>query len=104
MNSPSSVNPDKEWEEMAKAWVSTLPDGKALSPDEIQAWLQSNQAHLPDHIKSIPLRQLLQRFANFHSTITQPTQVLTYAHKFAYFYQLIYINVHPNCCFFMGKS
>ncbi|KAK1359606.1 Serine/threonine-protein kinase RIO1-like [Heracleum sosnowskyi] len=77
MNNPNS---ESEWEVMAKEWVSTLPEGKIISPDEIEAW----QAHLPDNIKSMPTPQLHQRLASIHSTITQPTQEndVNYDHRF----------------------
>lgn len=87
MNDPNSVNPQNEgnqWEVMAKAWLSTLPDGKTISPHDIQAWLHSNQPHLPHYINSIPLPELHQRFASIHSTVTQPIQEndVNYDHRF----------------------
>ncbi|XP_063935795.1 uncharacterized protein LOC108225414 isoform X2 [Daucus carota subsp. sativus] len=77
-------NQSNEWEVMAKAWLSTLPEDKTISPDEIQAWLQSNQAHLPDHIKSMAPPQLHQRLASIHSAILQPRQEndVNYDHRF----------------------
>ncbi|KAK3040663.1 hypothetical protein RJ639_026984, partial [Escallonia herrerae] len=40
---------EEEWESMARAWLSTLPDGRTVTPADVEAWLQSNQGSLPDH-------------------------------------------------------
>lgn len=61
----------QQWEETARAWLSTLPEGKIISPDEIEAWIQSNQAYLPDHIISMPRPDLHQQLASIYSTITR---------------------------------
>lgn len=69
MNNPNSVNPEKE---MGKA--CTLPEGKIIRVDEIEACLQSNQPHLPHHIPH-------ERFASIAQPPTQENDV-NYDHRF----------------------
>lgn len=64
----------QQWEETARAWLSTLPEGKILSPDEIEAWIQSNQPYLPHHINSMPRPDLHQHLASIYSTINRSPQ------------------------------
>ena len=71
INEPQS----QQWEETARAWLCTLPEGKIISSEEIEAWIESNQACLPDHIVSMPRSELHQHLAAIYSTITRSPQV-----------------------------
>lgn len=71
-----SESQSQQWEETVRAWLSTLPEGKIISPDDIEAWIQSNQAFLPDHIKAMPRADLHQQFASIYSTITRSPESL----------------------------
>ncbi|XP_074353386.1 uncharacterized protein LOC141692444 isoform X3 [Apium graveolens] len=71
----------QQWEETARAWLSTLPEGKIISSDEIEAWIQSNEAYLPDHIKNMPRPDLHQLLASIYSTITRSPEVLQDDHS-----------------------
>ncbi|KAL1814590.1 hypothetical protein ACET3Z_017164 [Daucus carota] len=70
INEPQS----QQWEETARAWLCTLPEGKIISSEEIEAWVESNQACLPDHIVSMPRSELHQHLAAIYSTITRSPQ------------------------------
>lgn len=56
------IDPIQEWEMKARAWFSLFPEGKTVTMGEFDAWIDSNQASLPDNLKSIPRTELYQRF------------------------------------------
>lgn len=66
----------QQWEIMARDWLSTLPEGRILIPADVEGWLQSNHADLPDQIKTMPRPDLYQLFTSIHTSIEPHTVVL----------------------------
>ncbi|KAM7480153.1 hypothetical protein LguiA_028366 [Lonicera macranthoides] len=60
---------EEEWETMARDWLSTVPEGKAVTPIDMEAWLQSNHASLPPHLFSMPRPQLYERFTSIRNSL-----------------------------------
>ncbi|XP_052184008.1 uncharacterized protein LOC127796017 isoform X2 [Diospyros lotus] len=59
---PKLGEADQQWEARVRAWLSTIPEGKTVTVDEFEAWINANHALLPDQLKSIPLPVLYERF------------------------------------------
>lgn len=60
---------EEEWETMARDWLSTVPEGKAVTPIDMEAWLQSHHASLPHHLFSMPRPQLYERFTSIRNSL-----------------------------------
>ncbi|OIW17258.1 hypothetical protein TanjilG_22370 [Lupinus angustifolius] len=43
-----------EWETMARAWIGSFPEAKEVTMPEIEAWVNSNLASLPEGLRSAP--------------------------------------------------
>ncbi|KFK26694.1 hypothetical protein AALP_AA8G281100 [Arabis alpina] len=62
----SNVNqrtePSQEWETMARAWVTSFPDAKAVvSASEVETWIGSNFDSLPADLRHMPRSELVDR-------------------------------------------
>lgn len=80
---PSDVNPNdqsdhfQEWEIMARAWLSSFPEAKAGSMEEVEAWIDSNHSSLPGNLKSMPRSDLCQRLISIQNLMRlSSTQVI----------------------------
>ncbi|KAE9587445.1 hypothetical protein Lalb_Chr23g0273701 [Lupinus albus] len=49
-NGPSQ----QEWETMARAWICSFPEAKEVTMPEVEAWINSNLASLPEGLRSVP--------------------------------------------------
>ncbi|XAR50329.1 hypothetical protein NMG60_11004620 [Bertholletia excelsa] len=61
-------NEAQPWETMARAWLSTIPEGKAPTMSDFEAWIESNHASLPDNVKSMPWPELYERITSMQNT------------------------------------
>lgn len=66
----------QEWETMARAWLSSFPEAKAVSMDEVEAWIDSNFDFIPQGIKSMPRPDVCQRLIAIQNCMRFPNQVL----------------------------
>lgn len=64
----------QEWETMARAWLLSFPEAKAVSMDEVEAWIDSNHHSLPEGIRSMPRSDVCQRLISIQK-MRLPTQV-----------------------------
>ncbi|KAL5543917.1 hypothetical protein UlMin_007701 [Ulmus minor] len=64
----------QEWETMARAWLCSFPEAKAVSMEEVEAWIDSNYDSLPEGIKSMPRSDVCQRLISIQNCIRLPTQ------------------------------
>ncbi|XP_059657406.1 uncharacterized protein LOC132303963 [Cornus florida] len=64
----------QEWEAIARAWLSTMPEGKTLTMSEVEAWLDSNHAFLPDHIKTMAPSELYDRLTLILNSTETPNK------------------------------
>lgn len=65
----------QEWETMARAWLCSFPEAKAVSMAEVEAWLDSNLDSLPEGIQSMPRPELCQRLIAIQNCMRLPNQV-----------------------------
>lgn len=63
-----------EWETMARAWLCSFPEAKAVSMAEVESWIDSNLDSLPDGIKSMPRSDLSLRLISIQN-MRLPNQV-----------------------------
>ncbi|KAG1363489.1 hypothetical protein COCNU_11G003160 [Cocos nucifera] len=70
-------NPNPTWQEIARAWLSSLPKNHNPTASEIDAWIDSNQAALPEDFISLPRPELHKWFLSLHSPALSPYQVGT---------------------------
>ncbi|CAL0327627.1 unnamed protein product [Lupinus luteus] len=49
-NGPSQ----QEWETMARAWICSFPEAKEVTMPEVESWINSNLASLPEVLRSVP--------------------------------------------------
>lgn len=66
----------QEWETMARAWLCSFPEAKAVSMAEVEAWIDSNFDSLPEGIKSMPRSELCQRLISIQNCMRLPDQVI----------------------------
>ncbi|XP_072969900.1 uncharacterized protein [Typha angustifolia] len=59
-SNPSPSRPPHQWQEVFGAWLSTLPKSHVPTSTEMDSWIDSNQAVIPDELRSIPRHQLHQ--------------------------------------------
>lgn len=76
----NQINESQQWEETARAWLSTLPESTIISPDDVEAWIQLNQSYLPHHVISMPRPDLHQQLASIYSTISRSPEVYHVIH------------------------
>ncbi|XP_057972378.1 uncharacterized protein LOC131160579 isoform X3 [Malania oleifera] len=60
---------DQQWEAAVRSWLSALPEGRALSAAEVEAWVASNHASLPEDLRSLPPSQLCDRFLSIQDSM-----------------------------------
>jgi len=75
-NEQSEQQQTQEWETMARAWLLSFPEAKAVSMDEVEAWIDSNHHSLPEGIRSMPRSDVCQRLISIQK-MRLPTQVGT---------------------------
>ncbi|XP_019417861.1 PREDICTED: uncharacterized protein LOC109328723 [Lupinus angustifolius] len=63
----------KEWETMARAWLSSFPEAKEVSMAEVEAWIDSNLASLPPGLRSMPRPDLCLRLISIQNCMRFPT-------------------------------
>ena len=86
---PSDLNPSdqsdhsQEWEVMARAWLSSFPEAKAGSMEEVEAWIDSNHASLPGNLKSMPRSDLCQRLISIQNLMRLSAQVIIIHNTFS---------------------
>ena len=73
-NEQSEQQQTQEWETMARAWLLSFPEAKAVSMDEVEAWIDSNHHSLPEGIRSMPRSDVCQRLISIQK-MRLPTQV-----------------------------
>ncbi|KAA8540681.1 hypothetical protein F0562_024400 [Nyssa sinensis] len=59
----------QEWEAKARAWLSTMPEGKTVTMSDFEAWLDLNHASLPEEFKTMPRSLLYERVTSIQSSI-----------------------------------
>ncbi|CAJ1975049.1 unnamed protein product [Sphenostylis stenocarpa] len=64
----------EEWETMARAWLCSFPEAKEVSITEVEAWIDSNLASLPEGLRSMPRPDLSHRLISFQNCIRLPNQ------------------------------
>ncbi|KAF7838171.1 uncharacterized protein G2W53_006653 [Senna tora] len=64
----------EEWETMARAWLCSFPEPKEVSMAEVEAWIDSNFASLPEGIKSMPRSDLCLRLISIQNCMRLPDQ------------------------------
>ncbi|XP_059443009.1 uncharacterized protein LOC132175173 [Corylus avellana] len=64
----------QEWETMARAWLCSFPEAKAVSMDEVEAWIDANHGSLPEGIRSMPRADLCQRLISIQNCMRLPFQ------------------------------
>ncbi|ESW09909.1 hypothetical protein PHAVU_009G166500 [Phaseolus vulgaris] len=64
----------EEWETMARAWLCSFPEAKEVSMAEVEAWIDSNLASLPEGLRSMPRPDLSNRLISFQNCIRLPNQ------------------------------
>jgi hypothetical protein len=84
---PASTRPPHPWEINARAWLESIPDGRAPTEPEVDAYID---AHRPD-LPSPPRSQLQQRILAFRGdqVINLPTPSLVHLLRMAYDLQTI---------------
>ncbi|RRT52564.1 hypothetical protein B296_00039346 [Ensete ventricosum] len=76
------------WEALVRAWLSSLPMNQQPSVVEIDAWIESNRASLPDDLQSVPRPHLHHRILSFHDPSRSLNQVdLSNKAEFPYRFQ-----------------
>lgn len=85
----------EEWETMARAWLCSFPEAKAVSMAEVEAWIDSNFDSLPEGIKSMPRSELCQRLISIQNCMRLPNQVLITIHF------LFSLESYLNYCFYL---
>lgn len=61
-----------EWETMARAWLCSFAEAKAVSMAEVEAWIDSNLDSIPQGIKSMPRSDICQRLISIQNCIRLP--------------------------------
>lgn len=79
----------EEWETMARAWLCSFPEAKAVSMDEVEAWIDSNLDSLPEGIKSMPRSDLCQRLIAIQNCMRLPSQVPLFFSSFLLNFELL---------------
>ncbi|RDX69296.1 hypothetical protein CR513_51610 [Mucuna pruriens] len=64
----------EEWETMARAWLCSFPEAKEVSMAEVEAWIDSNLASLPEGLRSMPRPDLCLRLISFQNCMRLPSQ------------------------------
>ncbi|XP_062026725.1 uncharacterized protein LOC133743004 [Rosa rugosa] len=64
----------QEWETMARAWLSSFPEAKAVSMDEVEAWIDSNFDFIPEGIKSMPRLDVCHRLIAIQNCMRSANQ------------------------------
>ncbi|XP_006581866.1 uncharacterized protein LOC114416178 isoform X1 [Glycine soja] len=64
----------EEWETMARAWLCSFPEPKEVSMAEVEAWIDSNLASLPEGLRSMPRPDLCHRLISFQNCMRLPNQ------------------------------
>lgn len=67
---------EQEWETMARAWLCSFADAKEVSMGEVEAWIDSNLASLPEGLRSMPRSDLCLRLISIQNCMRFPNQVL----------------------------
>ncbi|CAL9780442.1 unnamed protein product [Musa acuminata subsp. burmannicoides] len=76
------------WEALARVWLSSLPMSHQPSVAEIDAWIESNRASLPDDLQSVPRLHLHHRILSLHDPSRSLNQVdLSNEAEFPYRFQ-----------------
>ncbi|CAN6585567.1 unnamed protein product [Malus baccata var. baccata] len=73
-NDNASEQSSQEWETMARAWLCSFPEAKAVSMDEVEAWIDSNFDFIPQGIKSMPRGDLCHRLIAIQNCMRLPNQ------------------------------
>ncbi|KAA8542120.1 hypothetical protein F0562_023272 [Nyssa sinensis] len=73
-HNPNAYSPNtQEWEAMARAWLSTIPEGKTTM-SEFEAWLDLNHASFPEEVKSMPRSVLYERLNSIQNSVGLPNE------------------------------
>ncbi|KAL9260585.1 hypothetical protein AKJ16_DCAP10743 [Drosera capensis] len=59
----------KGWETAARAWLSSLPGGQAVTLSDVENWVSSNQSSLPEELTQ---SDLLARFTALQASLNTP--------------------------------
>ncbi|CAN6713606.1 unnamed protein product [Malus baccata var. baccata] len=70
----TSEQSSQEWETMARAWLCSFPEAKAVSMDEVETWIDSNFDFIPQGIKSMPRADLCHRLIAIQNCMRLPSQ------------------------------
>nr|XP_010927730.1 uncharacterized protein LOC105049689 isoform X2 [Elaeis guineensis] len=77
-NPSTSRSPASQpWQEIARAWLSSLPKNRNPTTGEIDTWIDSNQAVLPEDFRSLSRPELHKWFLSLHNPALGPHQVET---------------------------
>ncbi|XVF54687.1 hypothetical protein PTKIN_Ptkin05aG0200800 [Pterospermum kingtungense] len=64
----------KEWETLARAWVSAFPEAKPVNVSQVEAWIDSNFGSLPADLQSMPRSELIDRLLSIQNYLRLPSQ------------------------------
>ncbi|TQD74010.1 hypothetical protein C1H46_040444 [Malus baccata] len=70
----ASEQSSQEWETMARAWLCSFPEAKAVSMNEVETWIDSNFDFIPQGIKSMPRADLCHRLIAIQNCMRLPSQ------------------------------
>ncbi|KAL2347042.1 hypothetical protein Fmac_001042 [Flemingia macrophylla] len=70
----------EEWATMARAWLCSFPEAKEVSMGEVEAWIESNLASLPEGLRSMPRPDLCHRLISFQNCMRLPNQERELSH------------------------
>ncbi|KAE8658324.1 serine/threonine-protein kinase RIO1-like isoform X1 [Hibiscus syriacus] len=64
----------QEWETLARAWVRSFPESKAVTVSQVEVWIDSNFGSLPADLQSMPRSELIKRLLSIHNYLRFPSQ------------------------------
>ncbi|CAK7336716.1 unnamed protein product [Dovyalis caffra] len=75
-NRGSEPNPNQsqQWETMARLWLSAFHGVKAVSPIEVESWIDSNYSSLPSDLQAMPRSDVIDRLLSIQNYMTLPNQ------------------------------
>ncbi|XP_020212394.1 uncharacterized protein LOC109796943 [Cajanus cajan] len=71
---PEPEQQSEEWATMARAWLCSFPEAKEVAMAEVEAWIDSNLASLPEGLRSMPRPDLCNRLISFQNCMRLPNQ------------------------------
>ncbi|KAL5807623.1 hypothetical protein ACOSQ3_028314 [Xanthoceras sorbifolium] len=64
----------REWQPMARAWVSAFPEGQTVTGSQVEVWLDSNFSSLPADLQYMPRTDIIDRLLYIQDVIKHLNQ------------------------------